>query len=92
MTVQAWLIFTPAQRDEVLALNDDPDAVGQVIPRVIDNPMADQQGYGEMVGDSVAPARLLNDPEYTVFYDLCSTLTIRTMDSEVLFLPIIDDG
>lgn len=88
MTVQAWLIFTPGERDAAIALNDAPGSGGvAVIPRLIDNFMADQIGEGVLLGKLVAPARLLNDPEYTRWTEMCSVLPIRVMDSEVLFLP-----
>jgi hypothetical protein len=84
MAVQAWLIFTEAERDDVILI-DGGDA--HVIPREIDNPLADNLGEGVLVGKFVAPARLLNDPDYEDFYAFCSVLPIRTMDSDVLFLP-----
>jgi len=59
----------------------------QIQPRTIANPLADNLGEGVLLGKFVAPARLLNDPDYTAFYTYCSTLPIRTLDSEVLFLP-----
>lgn len=85
MTVQAWLIYTDADRTAAMALN-----AGQTVgvnPRKIDNPLANNIGEGTLVGKYVNGARLLNDPMYTAFYAFCSTLPIRTIDSEVLFLP-----
>lgn len=83
---QAWLIFTPAQHDTVLSMNVPSSGV-IVIPRVINNLLANNIGEGVLIGNSVCPARLLNDPEYTAYYEFCSTLPIRTIDSDVLFLP-----
>lgn len=86
MATQAWLIFTSEQNDDVLVINaTSPNA--QVVPRVIDNPLANNLGEGTLLGKYVAPARLLNDPEYTAFVAVCSPLPIRAMDSDVLFLP-----
>jgi len=86
MTVQAWLLFDQTQRDDGMELNEG--SVGQIDPRKIDNPLANQLGDGDIDNDHyVCPARLLNDPDYTAFYDFCSVLPIRTWDSEVLFLP-----
>lgn len=86
MTTQAWLILTPAACDAVLALNE-PESGVAVIPREIDNPLANNLGEGTLVGKFVAPARVLNDAEYSAYYALCSTMPIRTMDSDVLFVP-----
>ena len=95
MTVQAWIITTSAQRDDAEALNG-PDAM--VEGREINNTMANSLGEGVLVGKFVLPARLLNDPSYqrwaeasTDFPDGMGVLPIRTMDSEVLFLPPPED-
>lgn len=84
MTTQAWLLFSPVQSTEVQQLNT-PEAA--VIPRQIDNVMANNLGEGTLVGQSVAPARLLNDPAYSSFYVYCESLPIRVFDSDVLFVP-----
>jgi hypothetical protein len=86
MTVQAWLIFTPAQKASVQALNDDDTAIS---PRAIDNPLANNLGYGALQTNtnSVAPARILNDPDYSRFWTICGTLPIQVMDSDTLFMP-----
>ena len=83
MITQAFLIFDDTQRQAAEALNDDI----KVLPRAIDNPLADQLGEGALVGKFVAPARLLNDPDYARWVDMCSTLPIRTFDSDTLFVP-----
>ena len=88
MTVQAWLIFTTAQKDDALAINDTTEQPVRVEPREINNTLANNLGEGTLVGKWVAPARLLNDAMYADFYTLCTPLPIRTMDSEVLFLPV----
>ncbi|KQT54643.1 hypothetical protein ASG43_03385 [Aureimonas sp. Leaf454] len=90
MTVQAWLIFTPAQRADAVQFSETTDF--KVDPRVIDNPLAGQLGDAEVaVGKFVAPARILNDPEYgPVWSSRLSTLPIRMLDSEVIFLPAVD--
>jgi hypothetical protein len=87
MTVQAWLVFTPAQVADTLAANEATDF--KVVPRVIDNTMADQMGDPLVtVGNSVAPANVLNGPEYgPVWSESLGSLPIRTLDSDVLFLP-----
>ncbi len=87
MTVQAWLIFTAAQADDARQRSQTTDF--KVDPREIDNPMAAQLGDPVVaVGKSVAPARILNDPEYgPVWADRLSVLPIRALDDEVIFLP-----
>jgi hypothetical protein len=87
MTVQAWLVFTSDDNTDVLALNE-PESGVAVIPRLVDNPLANQLGEGDIATERyVCPARLLNDPDYTPYWTLCSGLPIRTWDSDVLFLP-----
>lgn len=85
MATQAWLIFTSQERTDAMLLN--ANSVGHINPRVIDNTMANNLGEGTLVGKYVCPARLLNDPDYTEFYEFCGELPIRTMDSDTLFLP-----
>lgn len=88
MSVEACLLFDETQNKGVRALNPQDNGDAYVIPRKIDNPMADQLGLGAISGDHyVAPARLLNDPDYTGFVEFCSQLPIYTWDSDVLFLP-----
>ena len=85
MTVQAWIILTGSEKTDAEALNDGAAAVEA---RAIDNTMANSLGEGTLVGKFVLPARLLNDASYSRWSYL-SALPIRTMDSEVLFLPVV---
>lgn len=87
MTVQAWLVFTPAQAAEAVTASEATDF--KVRPRLIDNPLANQIGDPIVaVGSSVAPARILNDPDYApVWATSLSGYPIRTLDSDVLFIP-----
>lgn len=87
MTVQAFLLLTSLQNDDVLAIND-PESEVLLVPRLIDNSLANNLGAGTIAGTHyVVAARLLNDPDYTAYYALCSTFPIYTWDSDVLFLP-----
>lgn len=87
MTTQAFLLFTDSDVAAVNEVNALDTGVA-VIPRQIDNPLANNLGEGVVVGVySVAPARLLNDPEYTAYLEVCGSLPIRVWDSDVLFLP-----
>jgi len=90
MTVQAWLVFTPAQRAAAITASEETDF--KVHPRAIDNPLANQLGDPVViVGNSVAPARILNDPDYApVWASALSGYPIRTLDSDVLFAPSVD--
>lgn len=88
MTTIAWLLMDDNEKDDAVALNGE--GVG-VNPRLIDNPLADNQEFGDIVGLWVMPARLLVDPDYERWYDLCSEFPIRTMDSDILFLPPVEE-
>lgn len=88
MTVQAWIIMTQTERDDAEALNDEEAAIGA---RQIDNPLANNLGQGTLVGKWVAPARLLNDPDYSRWVPTLGALPIAVMDSDTLFVPISED-
>jgi hypothetical protein len=87
MTTQAWLVFTPAQSAAAVAAS--ASTTFKVYPRAIDAPTANQLGDPVViVGNLVAPARILNDPDYApVWAASLSGLPIRVLDSDVLFLP-----
>lgn len=84
MTVQAWITMTQQQRDDATLLDDEEAVLGA---RQIDNTLANNLGLGTLVGKWVAPARLLNDPEYVRWVPTLGILPISVMDSETLFLP-----
>jgi hypothetical protein len=84
MTVQAWIIMTEAQKVAATLLDDEEAMLGA---RAIVNPLADNLGYGALVGKWVAPARLLNDADYARWVPTLGGLDIRTMDSDTLFAP-----
>lgn len=84
MTVQAWIIMTQEERDDATALDDMDAALGA---REIVNALANNLGYGTLVGKWVAPARLLNDPDYARWVPTLGTLPIAVMDSDTLFAP-----
>lgn len=85
MPIQSWLIFTPEQNEDVLEINETTSGLARVIPRQIDNPLANNLGEGTLLGNFVAPASIIVAPNYSDFYALCSTLPIRTMDSDIIF-------
>jgi hypothetical protein len=85
MTVQAFIVLTSAQSTAAQALNNDNVAV---MPQVIDNTMANNLGYGTLVGQFVVPARLLNDPDYAGWVASLGSLPIYVMDSDTLFAPV----
>lgn len=85
MTVQAFIIMTQQERDDATALDDNNARLGA---RQVDNPLANNLGLGTLVGKWVAPARLLNDPEYTRWVPTLGGLPISVMDSDTLFIPV----
>lgn len=84
MTVQAWIVMTTAEKNEAVALDDENAMLG---PLEITNLLANNLGYGTMVGKWVAPARLLNDPDYSRWVPTLGELPIHVMDSDTLFPP-----
>lgn len=84
MTVLAWINMTPEQKDAAVLLDGNEIFLG---PRLIDNALANNLGYGTLVGTWVSPARLLNDPEYQRWVPTLGTYPIYVMDSDTLFLP-----
>lgn len=84
MTVQAFIVLTTEQKDAAEALNTDSARVqGQSIA----NTLANNLGYGTLVGLYVLPARILNDPSYVAWVPSLGGLPIHVMDSETLFPP-----
>lgn len=84
MTVQAWIVMTTAEKDAATLLDDQDAMLGAV---EITNALANNLGYGTLVGEWVAPARLLNDPDYVRWVPTLGLLPIHVMDSETLFPP-----
>lgn len=89
MTVQACMLLSPAMTASAIALNSASAANGggQVNPRLIDNPLANNLGVGSVLGFGYFSAYLLNSPSYATFYDLLKNQPIYVFDSSVLFLP-----
>lgn len=84
MSIQTFIILTAAQRDAAKTLNRADYAVEPVL---IDNAAANALGLGTLVGLYVLPARLLTDPNYTVWASLLSGLPASVMDGASLFNP-----
>jgi len=86
MTVQAYILIpTLAQKNAVVALNDGNAAL---MPQLINNAMANNLGFGTIVGQWVVPARLLNDSDYSRWYEMLENNDIHIFDSEVIFAPL----
>jgi len=85
MTVQAYIVMTPSEKDAAVLL----DGLNGIFlgPQEITNSLANNLGFGTLVGQWVSPARLLNDPEYERWVSTLGTLPIHVMDSETLFPP-----
>lgn len=86
MTVQAWIVMDSTQKTAAVALNDDEI---QVRPPEIANALANNLGYGTLVGQFVVGARILNDPDYVRWVPTLGSLPIHVMDSDTLF-PWVD--
>lgn len=84
MPVQAWIVMNDAQNAVAVALDDEDARIGS---RRIDNPLANNLGYGTLVSAWVAPARLLNDPEFARWVPTLGILPIYVLDSDTLFVP-----
>ena len=84
MTVQAWIVMSTSQKNDAVALDDEDAALG---PVEITNTLANNLGHGTLVGMWVAPARLLNDPEYQRWVPTLGQLPIHVLDSETIFPP-----
>lgn len=80
--VQAWIVMDATTCAAAIALNDEDAAVD---PLEITNSLANNLGYGTLVGQFVVPARLLNDPSYTRWVTPLGSLPIYVMDSTTLF-------
>lgn len=87
MTVQAWIVMTTAQKDAATLLDDEDAMLGA---REVENALANNLGYGTLLGEWVAPARLLNDPDYARWVASLGELPIHVMDSDTLFPPVVD--
>lgn len=88
MTVQAYIVMTQAERDAATLLDDAEVRLGA---QEIVNALANNLGYGTLVGKWVSPARLLNDPDYARWVPTLGVLDIHVMDSETLFAPQTED-
>lgn len=88
MALQSWLIFTPAQSEQVLA--DSASTDFKIEPRVIDGQFVANLGEPLfVVGKYVAPVEVLVGPEYGPVWanSWVGGLPLRTADSDILFLP-----
>ena len=88
MTVFAFIVLTEAQKDAVLAVNGTPGAFGvEINPRLIDNPMADELGYGTLTGAYICQAALRNEETYAPWHEPLAAGTIRLLDTDTVVLP-----
>lgn len=79
--------MTTTEKNAATLLHDGDAMLGA---REIDNTLANNLGYGTLVGTWVAPARLLNNPDYTRWVATLGSLPIHVMDSDTLFVPDTD--
>lgn len=89
MTVQAMIIMTTSEKDAATQLDDNfPQGGGvRLGAREITNVLANNLGFGTLVDQWVAPARLLNDPDYIRWVPTLGLLPIHVLDSETIFPP-----
>lgn len=93
MATQAFILVDATQKAAAEALNDNDVAV---YGRLIDNPLANNLGLGTLQADApdqrfVIPARVLNDPLYERWVATLGQLDIHVMDSDTLFVPLVDE-
>lgn len=84
MTVLAWIVLTTPEKDAATLLDDENAMLGA---REITNVLANNLGLGTLVGMWVAPARLLNDPDYVRWVPTLGLLPIHVLDSDTIFPP-----
>jgi len=90
MTIQSWLIFTPAEAEQVVEESKSTDF--RIEPRVIDGQfVANLNEPLLFAGQFVAPIEVLVGPEYGPVWGSTwvGSLPVRTADSDILFLPPI---
>lgn len=87
MSVQAYIVMTTSEKNAATLLDDEEAMLGA--PE-IDNSLSNNLGYGTLLGKWVSPARLLNDPDYSRWVPSLGGLPIHVMDSDTLFLPLIE--
>ena len=83
MAVQTFIIMTTTQKNAAQALNEEDAAV---MGRLVDNALAPT----DIAGKWVAPARILNDPLYSRWYESLSALPRQILDSDMIFAPVLD--
>jgi hypothetical protein len=101
MPAQNWFVLTSAQRDAVMAFNTtdyqiDPRAVDAASPGVGLNLNAGADGFAAgaalaLVGNYVAPYRIVNDPQYIASIPAMVTYLNQRpsalLDSDAIFAP-----
>ena len=84
MTVQAWIVMTTSEKTAATLLDDEDAMLGA---REVTNTLANNLGFGTLVGKWVAPARLLNDTAYVRWVPTLGVLSIYVLDSDTIFPP-----
>lgn len=101
MSTQNYFIMTSAQRTIVMGFNDpnasiDPRAIDSASPGAGINTNPDAVGWGAgdaiaLVGQYVAPVRIVNDPAYLLHVpDMVAfllELPCSILENETIFLP-----
>jgi len=87
MAIISYFILTEAEKDAAEALNAEAPEGVRVECRMMDNPLGNNLGLGILVGKYILPARLLNDPDFSLWHDMFSQWPINMLDTEIVFLP-----
>lgn len=84
MAVQAYVLVTTEQLAAAVLLNDDNQ---NVQGRLITNTLANNLGYGVLVGLYTIPASVVATPGYERWYPTLGTYDIHVMDDATLYPP-----
>lgn len=88
MTVQSFLVFTPAQAAQVVEESENTDF--KISPRLIDGPFVGNLGDDVLIaGNYATGVEVLVGPEYGPQWGgtWVGELPVRTADDEIVFAP-----
>lgn len=80
--ITSLVIVDETQRDAAIALNDELITVD---PRLINNPYADNLGYGTLYGKYAFSRNVLISQEYSRWWEMLSGCLIIIADTDFLF-------
>lgn len=87
MTVAAMIVLTGTQRDAAMLLNQGSEGIN-VNPIPINNDMANNLGYGTLVGLYVLNAARLNDSAWVAIWgEMFASNPIYVLDTDTIYEP-----